>query len=95
MSNLRNMLYVIGRKLEFREFAAEEVVYSKGDTNRDIYFVIDGEVGAFVIANNVLKEIRSFYSLQGFGDAEAITQTNRMFATISKKPSLIAILKSN
>jgi CRP-like cAMP-binding protein len=70
-------------------------VYSKGDSNRDIYFVMDGEVGAFIIANNVLKEIRSFYSLQGFGDAEAITQTNRMFATIAKKQSLVAILKPN
>lgn len=71
------------------------MIYSKGDTNRDIYFVLEGEVGAFIVVNNALKEIRSFYSLQGFGDAEAITQTNRMFATIAKKPSQVAILKPN
>jgi CRP-like cAMP-binding protein len=60
---------MISRKLEYKEYAAEEVIYGKGDINKDIYFVIEGEVGAFIIANNSLKEIRSFYSQEGFGDA--------------------------
>jgi CRP-like cAMP-binding protein len=90
---LKNMLGTVAKKLEFREVEAEKVVYGKGDTNKDIYFVITGEVGAFIIVDNVLNEIRNFTELEGFGDAEAVADIHRLFATIAKKPSILALLK--
>lgn len=92
-TGLKNILGLIGRKLEYKEVMAEEVIYGKGETSRELYFVVEGEVGGFIMVGNVIKEIRTFYEMEGFGDAEAVAQTNRLFATIAKKPTRLAILK--
>lgn len=41
-TGLKNTLNSISRKLEIREYEAEGIVYGKGDSNKDLYFVVSG-----------------------------------------------------